>query len=80
MKTENLTAALAANLEPVDSRRTTRRYALGMTAGALAALSPGQSKRDGKIFDDGVPLATNRRPITEARPPCRATVTHLPLT
>jgi hypothetical protein len=38
MRTENLTAVLAANLEPVDSRRTTRRYALGMTAGALAAL------------------------------------------
>src|ERR1700722_1824267 len=38
MRTENLTAVLAANLEPVDSRRTMRRYALGMTAGALAAL------------------------------------------
>ncbi len=38
MRTEYLTAVLAANLEPVDSRRTMRRYALGMTAGALAAL------------------------------------------
>jgi hypothetical protein len=38
MRTENLTAILAANLEPVDSRRTMRRYALGMTPGALAAL------------------------------------------
>jgi hypothetical protein len=38
MRTENLTAVLAANLEPVDSMRTIRRYALGMTAGALAAL------------------------------------------
>jgi hypothetical protein len=38
MRTENLTAILATNLEPVDSRRTTRRYALGITAGALAAL------------------------------------------
>jgi hypothetical protein len=38
MRTENLTAVLAANLEPVDSRRTTQRFALGMTAGALAAL------------------------------------------
>lgn len=38
MRTENLTAMLATNLEPVDSRRTTRRYALGITAGALAAL------------------------------------------
>jgi hypothetical protein len=38
MRTENLTAVLAANLEPVDSRRTMRRYLLGITAGALAAL------------------------------------------
>ena len=38
MRTKNLTALLAANLEPVDARRTTWRYALGMTAGALAAL------------------------------------------
>jgi hypothetical protein len=38
MRTENLTAILAANLEPADSRRTMRRYALGMTTGALAAL------------------------------------------
>jgi hypothetical protein len=38
MRTENLTAILAANLEPADSRRTMRRYVLGMTAGALAAL------------------------------------------
>jgi hypothetical protein len=38
MRTENLTAVLAANLEPVDPRRTTWRYALGMTASALAAL------------------------------------------
>ena len=38
MRAENLIAVLAANLEPVDSRRTMRRYALGMTAGALAAL------------------------------------------
>ena len=38
MRTENLTALLAANLEPVDARRTTWRYALRMTAGALAAL------------------------------------------
>jgi hypothetical protein len=39
MKTENLTAILATNLEPVDSRRTTRRYVLGTTAGALAGLA-----------------------------------------
>jgi hypothetical protein len=38
MRTETLTAVLAANLEPVDARRTTWRYALGMTASALAAL------------------------------------------
>ncbi len=38
MRTENLTAILATNLEPVDSRRTTRRYVHGITAGALAAL------------------------------------------
>jgi hypothetical protein len=38
MRTENLTAVLAANLEPVDARRTTWRYTPGMTAGALAAL------------------------------------------
>ena len=39
MRTESLTAVLAANLEPVDARRTTWRYALGMTASALAALT-----------------------------------------
>jgi hypothetical protein len=38
MRTENLAEILAANLEPVDPRRMMRRYALGMTAGALAAL------------------------------------------
>src|ERR1700692_354671 len=38
MRTENLSAVLAANLEPVDTGRTTWRYTLGMTAGALAAL------------------------------------------
>jgi hypothetical protein len=38
MRTGNLTAILAANLEPVDSTRTMRRYALGMTLGVLAAL------------------------------------------
>jgi hypothetical protein len=38
MRIENLTEILAANLEPVDPRRTLRRYALGMTAGALGAL------------------------------------------
>ena len=38
MRTEKLTAILAANLEPVDSKRTRRRYVLGITAGALAAL------------------------------------------
>ena len=38
MRTENLIALLAANLEPVNAGRTTRRYTLGMTAGALAAL------------------------------------------
>src|ERR1700731_3686478 len=38
MRTENLTAVLAANLEPVDAGRTTWRYTLGMTAGLLAAL------------------------------------------
>jgi hypothetical protein len=37
MRTENLTAVLAANFEPVGSRRTIRRYALGMTASAMAA-------------------------------------------
>jgi hypothetical protein len=40
MRTENLTAVLAANLELVDARRTKWRYALGMTASALAALIP----------------------------------------
>src|ERR1700722_8850161 len=38
MRTENLIAVLAANLEPVDAGRKTWRYTLGMTAGALAAL------------------------------------------
>jgi hypothetical protein len=38
MRTENLIAVLAANLEPVDAGRTTWRYTHGMTAGALAAL------------------------------------------
>jgi hypothetical protein len=38
MRTENLTEVLAANLEPINARRTTGRYALGMTASALAAL------------------------------------------
>ena len=38
MRTENLTALLATNLEPVDSGRTMRRYVLGITVGALAAL------------------------------------------
>src|ERR1700722_11730850 len=38
MRTENLTGLLAANLEPADAGRTTWRYTLGMTAGALAAL------------------------------------------
>jgi hypothetical protein len=38
MRTENLTAILAANLEPVDSKRTMRRYIFGIAAGALAAL------------------------------------------
>src|SRR5258708_10922002 len=38
MRMENLSAVLAANLEPVDSRRTMRRYVLGMSAGTLAAL------------------------------------------
>ncbi|MGO9935939.1 MAG: NrsF family protein [Steroidobacteraceae bacterium] len=38
MKTENLTALLATNLEPVDSGRTMRRYVLGIIVGGLAAL------------------------------------------
>jgi hypothetical protein len=38
MRTENLTAVLAANLEPVDAGRAMWRYTLGMAAGALAAL------------------------------------------
>src|SRR5260370_18927341 len=38
MRTEDLTAILAASLEPVDSRRTMRRYVLGISAGALVAL------------------------------------------
>jgi hypothetical protein len=38
MRTENLTALLAANLEPVDSGRTMRRYVLGISVGTLAAL------------------------------------------
>jgi hypothetical protein len=38
MRTENLTVVLAANLEPVDAGRTTWRYTLGITTGALAAL------------------------------------------
>jgi hypothetical protein len=38
MRTENLTAVLAASLEPVDAARTMRRYTLGMTVGVLGAL------------------------------------------
>jgi hypothetical protein len=38
MRTEKLTAVLAASLEPVDAGRTRWRYALGMTASGLAAL------------------------------------------
>jgi hypothetical protein len=38
MRTEKLTAILAANLEPVDSKRTRRRYVLGITAGTLTAI------------------------------------------
>src|SRR6202041_306110 len=38
MRTENLTAVLAANLEPIDARWTRWRYALGMTPSALTAL------------------------------------------
>ncbi len=38
MRTEKLTAILAASLEPVDSKRTMRRYVLGTTGGMLAAL------------------------------------------
>jgi hypothetical protein len=38
MRTENLTAVLAANLQPADAGRATRRRTLGMTTGALAAL------------------------------------------
>jgi hypothetical protein len=38
MRTESLTELLASNLEPVDSWRTMRRYALGITIGTLAAL------------------------------------------
>ena len=37
MQTEQLTAMLAMNLEPVAPRRSRRRYALGITAGALVA-------------------------------------------
>ena len=37
MQTETLTAMLAMNLEPVSPRRSPRRYALGITAGALVA-------------------------------------------
>jgi hypothetical protein len=37
MQTEKLTAMLAMNLEPVSPRRSRRRYALGITAGALVA-------------------------------------------
>ena len=36
-QTEALTALLAMNLEPVPPRRSPRRYALGITAGALVA-------------------------------------------
>jgi hypothetical protein len=38
MRTEKLTALLATSLEPVHPRRTRRRYVLGITAGAIAAL------------------------------------------
>jgi hypothetical protein len=38
MRTENLTAILAANLEPVDPKRTMWRHVFGITAGALAPL------------------------------------------
>ena len=37
MRTENLTAILAANLEP-DAKQTMWRHVLGINAGALAAL------------------------------------------
>jgi hypothetical protein len=37
MQTETLTAMLASNLEPVSPRRSTRRYILGITAGAFVA-------------------------------------------
>lgn len=37
MRTETLIAILATKLEPVDSKRTTRRYLLGILIGALAA-------------------------------------------
>ena len=37
MRTENLTAILAANLEP-DAKQTMWRHVFGITAGALAAL------------------------------------------
>jgi hypothetical protein len=38
MRTENLIALLASNLEPVNSGRTMRRYVLGIAVGAMAAL------------------------------------------
>jgi hypothetical protein len=39
MRTENLTALLAMNLEPANSGRTMRRYVLGIAVGALAAFA-----------------------------------------
>jgi hypothetical protein len=39
VKTEDLTAMLAANLEPIDPTRTRRRYVVGITTGLLGAFS-----------------------------------------
>jgi len=38
VKTDDLTAMLAASLEPIDPARTRRRYVIGITAGLMGAL------------------------------------------
>jgi hypothetical protein len=39
LKTEDLVSLLAAGVEPIDARRTTRRYVLAITGGMLGALA-----------------------------------------
>jgi hypothetical protein len=39
LKTDDLVSLLAAGVEPIDARRTTRRYVLAITGGMLGALA-----------------------------------------